>query len=82
MTRRGGVIALSSVLMTASNSIRPEVVEPTQADAFAASRLMTKPLVQQGSPGVIFRLEMLRLLTGPLQSIRELRQRAAVQTRE
>jgi hypothetical protein len=34
-----------------------------------------KPHVLQHSPGVIFRLEMLGLSTGPLQCIRELRQR-------
>jgi hypothetical protein len=50
--------------------------------AFAALRLMTKPLVQQRSPGVIFRLKVLRFLTRALQSIREPRQRVAVQTRE
>jgi hypothetical protein len=36
-----------------------------------------KPHVQQRSPGVIFRLDVLALSTGPLQCIRELRQRVS-----
>jgi hypothetical protein len=36
-----------------------------------------KPHVQQHSPGVIFRLEVPRLSTDPLQCIRELRQRVS-----
>jgi hypothetical protein len=47
--------------------------------AFAALEIDDdlKPHVQQGSPGVIFRLEVLGLSTGPLQCIRELRQRVS-----
>jgi len=36
-----------------------------------------EPHVQQRSPGVIFRLEVLGLSTGPLQCIRGLRQRVS-----
>ena len=47
-----------------------------------ALRLMTKPLVQQRSPGVIFRLEVLRLLTGPCKAFANCGNVLAVQTRE
>jgi hypothetical protein len=39
--------------------------------------VMTKPLVQQRSFGVIFFIEVLKSSTGPLQCNRELRQRVS-----